>query len=111
MQEMQEQARKQWEQEQLAKARAAYSPLLPPPGALRRAIVAELRRRNAAMACPDPICPRCHLPTAEDQRDPLFRKLCATCGARHVDKLLCRIRRRLGRKAAVRALKRIARGG
>jgi predicted Zn-ribbon and HTH transcriptional regulator len=110
---MQELARKrqQWEEEQTARCRAAYAPLLPPDRALYNAVLAAMRRENAAKHIPDPVCKKCGFPIQEDERDTLFVRRCSTCAGRHVDNLLRRIRRRIGRKAAIRALKRLARGG
>jgi hypothetical protein len=111
MKEDQELARKQWEEEQMAKCRAAYAPLLPPDHALYNAVLADMRRQNALKAIPDPICSKCGVPISADELDTLFTKRCSTCAGRHIDNLLRRIRRRIGRKAAIRALKRLARGG
>jgi hypothetical protein len=89
---------------------AAYAPLPPLDKALYEAVLAKLQRENAAKPVPDRICRVCGFPTEERDADPLFKKLCSTCGSRRVDRLMRRARRRLGRKAAIRALKRLARG-
>ncbi len=108
--EAQESARKQWEEEQLVKCKAAYSPLLPPQNALYAAILADVRRRNALKHIPDPVCKKCGFPMDDDERDDLFKKRCSICAGRHIDNLLRRIRRRIGRRATVHALKRLAYG-
>lgn len=111
MRESQRLALEQWKADQQAKCNRAYDPIRPPENALIDAFVAEIRRENAAKPRPDPICRRCHFPIGNADRDPLFRKLCATCAGIRLDKLLQRMRHRLGRKATVRALKWLAQRG
>jgi hypothetical protein len=106
----QELAKKRWSDEQTERCRAAYAPLLPPENVLHAAIVADLRRQNAARPMPDPVCKACGFPICFEERDPLFKKRCSQCASRHLDKIMCRIRRRLGRRAAIRALRRLAGG-
>jgi hypothetical protein len=108
--EEQELARKQWEEERMAKCRAAYAPLLPPENALYAAVLADMRRQNAEQPIPDPVCKTCGFPTSPQDMHPLFKKQCEMCASRRLDKIILRIRRRLGRRAAVRALRRLARG-
>jgi hypothetical protein len=111
MDESQRRAFDAWKQEQEARCRAAYAPLLPPEDALYRAVLADMRRQNAARCSPDPVCKKCGFPMDDSDTNPyFFRRQCETCGARHLDKLLQRACRRIGRKATVRALTRLAYG-
>jgi tRNA(Ile2) C34 agmatinyltransferase TiaS len=110
MRESQRLAFEAWKAEQWSKCRAAYSPLMPPDDALYNAILADMRRQNKARERPDPVCKKCGFPMDDSERDPLFQRRCSTCGARHLDELLRRTRRHLGRKATIRALKRLAYG-
>ena len=97
-------------EETQAKIDRAYAPTLPPDDALRRAVVAEMRHTNAAQPIPNPVCRDCGYPFEEDGMDALFTHYCLTCGIQRLEKIVKRIRRRLGRKATVKALKRLARG-
>ena len=91
-----------WKADRQARCNAAYSPILPDEDALYNAVLCRLRRENAAKCIPVPVCSTCGFPVSKADRDPLFKRRCSTCGCRHVDKLLRRPRRRLGRKATIR---------
>lgn len=101
----------EWEQDQQARLERAYAPILPPEDALRRACVAEMRRRNALQPIPDPVCKKCGFPNEEMDMDVLFRKHCSTCGCQRLEELVMAIYGRLGRKRTLKALKRLAKKG
>lgn len=69
---------------------------------------ADLRRENAAKPIPDPVCKRCRMPHAKEDRDWLFSFRCQSCGAEILEKLVRQIAGRHGRKRTVRLLRRLA---
>lgn len=99
-----------WKAEQQGRLEAIYAPILPPDDMLRRAAVAEMRRENALKPIPDPVCKECGYPIDERDRDPLYKRRCSTCGCQRLEKIIQRIHARLGRKATLTALKKLARG-
>lgn len=102
----------QWETEREDRLDRACSPVLPTDDVLHAGALAELRRRNALQPIPCPECIKCGWPVDErDMDDLLFRKHCFTCGLNRLEDLLRRIVRRKGRKATIKALKRLARRG
>lgn len=100
-----------WRETIQARIDRAYAPLLPPDDALRRAVVAEIRHENALRPIPDPVCRDCGYPIVdESDRDPLYKRRCSLCGPRKLGRLIERLRRRLGRKGTIKALKILAKG-
>lgn len=91
----------------------AEPPTVEPPTAesSREEVLAFLYERNAARARPRPICPKCRYPFAAGDADVdgdggmLRRELCSTCESRWLDKILRGLRRRYGRKRAIKILK------
>lgn len=75
-----------------------------------RAMRAEMRRENATKPNPDPVCKRCGVVHAREDRDWLFPSRCGTCGIQRLERLVWRIVKRHGRRKTVRLLRRLADG-
>jgi hypothetical protein len=75
----------------------------------RTARKAELHRRNAERAIPLQVCADCGFPSHKDDLEWLFHgRLCTSCAWRRVEELLYKAAKRLGRKAVLKALKKLA---
>jgi hypothetical protein len=72
------------------------------------ALAEEYRLWNGRQARPMRECASCRHPTRAGDWDPIRTDLCVLCGARWVEGMMKRIRRRLGRKGLIAALEKLA---
>jgi hypothetical protein len=72
------------------------------------AIRIEVVTRNAAAAEPRPVCVDCTWPIDPGDEEWLYTSRCCTCACRHLDRILWKAARRIGRRRLRKLLKSLA---